>query len=60
MDPLVQMIVDILRKGKENRAANAGGPMVGAGKTPMLPRPVDGRHDGVPYDEIVSRMETGR
>lgn len=30
MDPLVQMIVDILRRGKENTALNQGGPMAGA------------------------------
>jgi hypothetical protein len=59
MDSLVTMIVDILRRGKENRALNQGGQTAGT-RTPVMPRPIEPRHDGVPYDEIVTQMERGR
>ncbi len=59
MDPIVQMIVDVLRRGKENRALNQGGPTAGAGARPMVPRAVEPKHEGVPYEEIVARMERG-
>ncbi len=59
MDPVVQMIVDILRRGKENEVLNQGGPTVGAGKKPLLPRAVEPKHEGRTYDDIVARMEQG-
>jgi hypothetical protein len=60
MDNITQMIVDILRRGKENEALNQGGPVVGAGaRGAQLPRAVQPRHDGVPIDEIVAKFEQG-
>ncbi len=59
MDPIVTMIVDILRRGKENEALNQGGTTVGASRAPLVPRAVEPKHEGIPYDEIVARMEQG-
>ncbi len=59
MDPLVTMIVDILRRGKENQALGQGGPTLGTPGTPGLPRAVEPKHDGVAYEDIVARMERG-
>ena len=52
---LVQMIVDILRRGKENEAANQGGPTAG---TPQLPvqQGTQPMHDGQSYEQIVANM----
>ncbi len=51
------MIVDILRRGKENEALNQGGPTVGAG--PVMPRAVEPKHAGAAYDDIITRAERG-
>lgn len=60
---IVQMIVDILRRGKENQALNRGGPTNGAGGLPVppiMPQAREPRHDGLSYDDIVSRAQTGQ
>ena len=57
MDPLVQMIVDILRKGKETEALNRGGPTVGASPmVPGMPRGIEPKHEGQDYDAIIANM----
>ncbi len=59
MDSLTQMIVDLLRRGKENEALNQGGPTVGAGRPGMMPRALEPKHEGRAYDEIVAKFEQG-
>jgi hypothetical protein len=51
MDPIVQMIVDILRRGKEKEAMNQGGQ--DAAQMPVRPEP---KHAGRPYEEIIASM----
>ncbi len=58
MDPLVQMIVDILRRGKENDALGQGGPTVG--QPGMMVQGIEPKHQNRTYDDIVATMETGR
>jgi len=60
MDPITQMIVDILRRGKETEALNQGGAMAGAPTAqPMMPRAVEPKHAGRSYDDIVAQAELG-
>jgi len=60
MDPLVQMIVDFLRRGKENDALNQGGPTAGAGGvpgvTPLMPQAQQPKHGGRPINDIIEEM----
>jgi hypothetical protein len=52
MDPIVQMIVDILRRGKEKEALSQGGQ--DGGEMPLArPEP---KHAGRGYEEIIASM----
>ena len=53
---LATLIVDILRRGKENEAANKGGMTAGAQQLPVIPQAVDPKHGGQSYDEIIASM----
>ncbi len=71
MDPVVTMIVDLLRRKQENEALNRGGPTAGAMQAPqaparpaapapsgqgLLPRAMEPKHDGRSYEEIIAEM----
>lgn len=67
MDRLTQMIVDILRRGKETEALNSGGVTAGTmppappPRAPMAPagagpRGMAPKHDGKTYEQIVAEM----
>jgi hypothetical protein len=57
MDPLVQMIVDILRRGKETDAVNQGGSMnAPQASMPAMPQGVQPKHGGQTYDNIIAGM----
>jgi hypothetical protein len=70
MDNITQMIVDILRRGKEEEALAQGGPVAGtqnaalqarssaAQMAPagMGPRGVSPKHNGEDINEIIARM----
>lgn len=51
VDPIVQMIVDILRRGKENEAMNNGGQSAA-----QLPPRTEPQHAGRPYEDIIAGM----
>ncbi len=53
---LVTMIVDLLRRGKENEALGQGGPTVGTPQMPGLPRAIEPKHGGENYEDIIARM----
>lgn len=51
---LATLIVDILRRGKENEAANNGGPM--APQPQPMQRNAEPMHNGRSYEEIIDSM----
>lgn len=53
---LVQMIVDILRRGKENEAANQGGPTSGTPQLPVMPQAAQPAHGGQPINDLIANM----
>ena len=55
MDPVTQMIVDLLRKKQETQALNQGGPMAGA-QSPMITQGQQPLHDGKSYEDIIASM----
>ncbi len=63
MDGIAQFVVDILRRGKENRALNKGGPVAGTREAEALlrqSRPTERQYRGRGLDDIVTEMERGR
>lgn len=61
MDGVTQMIVDLLRRGKENAALRKGGPVAGMTEADALlrQRPRTPAHQGRSYDDVVTRAERG-
>lgn len=61
MDGIAQAIVDILRRSKEDRALNKGGPVAGTreGDALLRRRGTERMQRGRSYDDIVTEAERG-
>ncbi len=62
MSGLTEMIIDLLRRKKEEEALNQGGQVLPpqgpaqAAMRPALPQGIEPKHGGKTYDDIVKQM----